>query len=123
MLAGLDRVDQHASGTVGVLDYKTRSVEALKKSLNTAGEDVQLPVYALLWAQPVMAALYLSMDKDEVKTVPVPGELSDIARATRERLAQMVDALHDASPLPAQGTPQACDYCEMHGLCRRAHWG
>ena len=122
LVGRLDRVDQHDSGAIDVLDYKTRSVEALKKSLDTAGEDVQLPVYALLWAQPVMAALYLSMDRDEIKTVAVPGDLPDIAHATRERLAQMVDALHDASPLPAQGAPQACDYCEMHGLCRRAHW-
>ena len=123
LVGRLDRVDQHDNGAVNVLDYKTRSVDALKKALDTAGEDVQLPVYALLWAQPVMAALYLSMDRDEVKTVAVPGELPGIAHATRERLAQMVDALHDASPLPAQGAPQACEYCEMHGLCRRAHWG
>ncbi len=123
MLVGrLDRVDRQDGNAIAVLDYKTRNAEALKKALDIAGEDVQLPVYALLWERPVMAALYVAMDRDDIDTVALPGELADQAQATQERLARMMDALHEGSPLPAQGVERACEFCEMQGLCRRAYW-
>ena len=62
------------------------------------------------------------MDRDDIDTVALPGALADQAQATQERLALMMDALHEGSPLPAQGVERVCDYCEMQGLCRRAYW-
>jgi ATP-dependent helicase/nuclease subunit B len=116
----LDRVDQHAQGASAVLDYKTRTAEALKKTLETPGEDVQLAVYSLL--SQGAAAQYVTLDRDAVQTVALPGDAGEAGAAARERLARLVDALHDGHALPAQGAPNACEYCEMHGLCRRGHW-
>jgi ATP-dependent helicase/nuclease subunit B len=116
----LDRVDQSPGG-VAVIDYKTRSVDALRKQLKTEGEDVQLPVYALLAEGDVVEAGYLSLDK-EVKAVPLPGNLAELSAAVAARLADMFAALHAGSPLPARGTDEACGRCEMQGLCRRDYF-
>lgn len=122
LMGRIDRIDRAADGTAAVIDYKTRNQEALRQALKTPGEDVQLPVYALLWNKPVGEAAYVSMDRDEVKAVPLPEAVDTAAAAARVRLAALFDALHAGQPLPAQGAPRACDYCEMHGLCRRRHW-
>lgn len=122
LMGRIDRIDSAADGAAAVIDYKTRSEDALKQTLKTPGEDVQLPVYALLAGKPVAQAAYLSMDRDAVKAVPLPQDVNAAATAARERLATLVDALHAGQTLPAQGAPRACEYCEMHGLCRRAHW-
>jgi ATP-dependent helicase/nuclease subunit B len=131
----LDRVDVNSDGAFAVIDYKTQRPDVLKRKLEVAGEDVQLPVYALLWGGPVAAALFLSVERGggvrEVslgealaknKEVPLGTELAQLADATRERLGTMVDALHNASPLIAQGIDAVCQYCEVRGLCRRNYW-
>lgn len=118
----IDRVDTGPDGRAAVIDYKTRSQKVLKEALEVPGEDVQLPVYALLWDGPVAAALFLSIEREGVAPVEVGEDIGELAAATRERLAGIVDALHDGSPLPAQGVEQVCDYCEMRGLCRRNYW-
>lgn len=122
MLRGrIDRIDAGPAGAA-VIDYKTRSQKALKDALKIPGEDVQLPVYALLWGGPVAAALFLSIEREGVAPVEVDDDIGQLAEATRKRLAQIVDALHTGAPLPAQGVEAACAYCEMRGLCRRNYW-
>ena len=123
----LDRVDvrEAAPGAVApavVIDYKTRSRRALQEALAKPGEDVQLPVYAMLWGGPVAAALFLSIDRDGVEEVSAGEDISEVADAVRTRLAVTYDALHEGAPLPAQGTDTVCEYCEMRGLCRRNFW-
>jgi ATP-dependent helicase/nuclease subunit B len=119
----LDRVDMNAEGDFSVIDYKTQRPEVLKRKLESVGEDVQLPVYALLWGGPVAAALFLSVERGGgVKEVPLGTELAQLADATRVRLGTMVDALYNASPLVAQGIDAVCQYCEVRGLCRRNYW-
>ena len=76
----------------------------------------------LFRSEPVTQALYVSMDRDAVNTVALPGELDAQTASAHERLAKAVDALHDSCAVPAQGAAAACQWCEMHGLCRRAHW-
>ena len=105
-----------------VIDYKTRARQALREALDRPGEDVQLAVYALLWAEPVTAAMFLSIDRDEVAPVALGGDLPGIAGEARSRLAAMLDALADGARLPAQGVDAVCGYCEARGLCRRDHW-
>lgn len=123
MLRGrIDRVDTGPDGSAAVIDYKTRREKALKEALETPGEDVQLPVYALLWGGPVAAALFLSIEREGVAPVEVEEDIGQLAEATRSRLAGLVDALHDGAPLPAQGVDQVCQYCDMRGLCRRNYW-
>jgi ATP-dependent helicase/nuclease subunit B len=123
----LDRVDlrETAAGEVtaaAVIDYKTRNRRALQEALAHPGEDVQLPVYALLWGGPVAAALFLSIDRDGVEQVLLTEPVSVAAAAVGARLAAIYDALHEGAPLPAQGIDAVCEYCEMHGLCRRNFW-
>jgi ATP-dependent helicase/nuclease subunit B len=116
----LDRVDRGTAGAA-VIDYKTRTRKALQESLELPGEDVQLPVYALLWDEPVAAALYLSFERDGVSAVELEG-IREAAEAARARLADMHDALAAGAQLRAQGIEQACEYCDVRGLCRRNHW-
>jgi ATP-dependent helicase/nuclease subunit B len=121
LLGRIDRVDINA-GAVAVLDYKTGSAKSLTDKLKSPGEDVQLPVYALLWGGPVAAALFLSIEREGVTAVPIAEDLAQLAEAARERLGDLYDAMSAGQPMPAQGAPKACEYCEMHGLCRREHW-
>jgi ATP-dependent helicase/nuclease subunit B len=105
-----------------VIDYKTREAGKLRKTIERPGEDVQLPVYALLWGAPVAEALYLSMERDGVRAVELEHDLQPLAQAVRARLGEIFDALAAGAALPAQGTEEACEYCEARGLCRRNHW-
>lgn len=123
MLRGrLDRVDAGRDDAVSVIDYKTQRQEILRRKVAVPGEDVQLPVYALLWGGPVAAALFLSLEREGVKAVALSEDVNALACATRERLGLLHDALHEGAALPAQGVDAVCQYCEMDGLCRRSHW-
>jgi|GEM_PF-336026 len=67
----IDRSDQRREGDAkqyAVIDYKTQALNALQRKLEIAGEDVQLPVYALL-QQDVVRAEYLSLDPDKFGSV------------------------------------------------------
>jgi ATP-dependent helicase/nuclease subunit B len=124
----LDRVDaRRVSGgdpsvDHAVIDYKTLDPLKLKQALESPGEDVQLPVYALLWDAPVAEALFLSMDRDEVRAVGMDHDVAALAQAERERLGRLFDALAAGAAMPAQGTEAVCEYCEVRGLCRKNYW-
>ena len=117
----LDRVD-HSGVRLAVLDYKTRAPTALRNQLKETGEDVQLPVYALLAEGPVSEACYVSLDKEEVKSVPLQAELDQLSRDVARRLTDIFAAIHAGAALPAQGTEDVCIWCEMKGLCRNAYF-
>lgn len=118
----IDRVDAGSDGAVAVIDYKTQRRETVRRKTENPGEDVQLPVYALLWGGPVAAALFLSLEQEKVAEVIPEGDLSQLAAAVRDRLAGVFDALRGGGMLPAQGVDTVCEYCEMRGLCRRNYW-
>ena len=118
----IDRIDEGVDGAVAVIDYKTQRRATLRKKLETPGEDVQLPVYALLWGGPVAAALFLSLEREGVQDVGMGTDVMAAAAAERERLGRLFDRLHAGAPLPAQGVDAVCEYCEMRGLCRRNYW-
>lgn len=117
----LDRVDVGPAGAA-VLDYKTIEARRLRKSLEEPGEDVQLPVYALLWGAPVAEALFLSLEHEKAEAVGLGSDVQALADAARARLCELFDALAAGAPLPAQGVEDACEYCEARGLCRRNYW-
>jgi ATP-dependent helicase/nuclease subunit B len=117
----IDRVDQHLDGRVAVVDYKTTPKSRLSAKLKHEGEDVQLPLYALLWGGAVAAALFLTLDNDQVKPVE-QSELDDLVEANRSRIAAIYDRLHAGVPLPAHGVDEVCRYCEARGLCRKDYW-
>ncbi len=118
----IDRVDAGTDGAITVIDYKTQRQEVLRKKVAAPGEDVQLPVYALLWGGPVAAALFLSLEREGIASIDVREDINVLAEETRQRLGVLYDSLHEGAPLPAQGASTVCQYCEMEGLCRRRHW-
>ena len=106
-----------------VIDYKMRDAQTLRQELEVPGEDVQLPVYALLWGAPVAEALFLSMERGEVREVGLDHDLPALAEAERDRLGRLFDALCTAGAgMPAQGAEPVCEYCEVRGLCRKNYW-
>ena len=120
----LDRLDRRETGSVteyAVLDYKTQSVDALRKKVREPGEDVQLAAYALLQGD-VTDAAYLSLDKASVTAVPPNGEPAELAAADRERITRSFSRLLQGAALPAQGDARTCEWCEMRALCRRDYW-
>jgi ATP-dependent helicase/nuclease subunit B len=118
----LDRVDGSSEGRVAVLDYKTQDKAVLKKKLERPGEDVQLPVYALLLGETVAEAAFVGIDRGKAEMVPFAGDLEEGGRQALERLRAMFDAIYRGAPLPAQGVGEICGWCEMRGLCRRDYW-
>lgn len=117
----LDRVDGSGSA-FAVLDYKAQGVKKLKDKLKVPGEDVQLPVYALLQGGDVTEAAFVSLDREGVESIPLEQDVSELSAAVEARLAELFDALHHGAGLPAQGLAEVCEWCEMRGLCRRDHW-
>lgn len=117
----IDRVDTRSDDgeeAYAVLDYKTQSRVGLQKKLEKPGEDVQLPVYALLLGASVVEAAFVPVDDEGIKTV-AQEDIYALSKATGQRLRELFNALYRGAALPAQGSDQACAYCEMSGLCRK----
>lgn len=118
----IDRIDQHTSGEMAVLDYKTRNLVDLRNRLKQ-GEDHQLPFYGLLTDLPVSNASYIALELSQGKAGQVDADdfdrwVSELAQAIKTSMA----ALQKGAPLPAYGVENACQYCEMRGLCRKGAW-
>lgn len=118
----VDRVDRRHDGALAVLDYKTQKKSVLANKLAAPGEDVQLPVYALLVGNAVSHAAYVSLDDRVVATVPLAEPLPSLPQDVCKRLVDLLDGMTDGQGLPAQGAPAACSRCEMRGLCRLDYW-
>jgi len=118
----VDRVDSHA-GAVALLDYKTQSRQTLNKKLDPDAEDVQLTAYAWLAGATgfVTEAGFVTLDADKVENLDWKTDLPAAAEAEGERLRAVLAGLAQGQPLRAQGAPQACEWCEMRGLCRHEH--
>jgi ATP-dependent helicase/nuclease subunit B len=117
----IDRVDTRSDDgeeACAVLDYKTQSRIGLQKKLAAPGEDVQLPVYALLLGGPVVEAAFVPVDEEGIKAV-AQEDIYALSQAAGQRLRELFNALYRGAALPAQGSGQACTYCEMSGLCRK----
>ncbi len=116
----LDRLDSGPTGLT-VLDYKMKNKAALQKQLKQPGEDVQLPVYALLAGELATEAAYLSFDREQVALVQSEQDIQTLAQQVAARLQDLFEALHAGAGLPAHGAEAACAVCEMEGLCRRRY--
>jgi ATP-dependent helicase/nuclease subunit B len=104
-----------------LLDYKTQSRQTLRNKLAADGEDVQLTAYA--WLADAAEAGFVTVDTDKVETLDWPEGLPEAAQAEAARLREVLAGMAEGSPLPAQGAPNTCSWCEMRGLCRREHQG
>jgi len=113
-----DRLDRRADA-LALLDYKTQSRQTLNKKLDANAEDVQLTAYA--WLADASEAGFVTLDADKVENLDWQADLPAAAAAEGERLRTVLAGLAQGLPLPAQGAPQVCLWCEMRGLCRREH--
>ena len=116
----IDRIDATREGVKRVLDYKTTGATGLRNRLKEAGEDVQLACYAI--AEGAVEAAFISIEKEKVVAVASPHDVSLLARANVERLSALFAQMRQGAALPAHGADEACEYCEMRGLCRKGSW-
>jgi len=117
-----DRVDRQGEA-LALLDYKTQSRQTLIRKLDPTAEDVQLTAYAWLADASgfVTHAGFVTLDADKVENLDWKTDLPAAAAAEGERLRAVLAGIAQGLPLPAQGAPQVCAWCEMRGLCRREH--
>jgi ATP-dependent helicase/nuclease subunit B len=116
-----DRLDRKED-SLAILDYKTQARQTLKAKLDPAGEDVQLAAYA--WLAAAAQAGFVTVDEKQVTLLQAEGgdALAEHAAAEAERIARTMEEMAAGQPLPAHGALGTCAWCEMQGLCRRAHW-
>ncbi len=121
----LDRIDCE-DAHYEVIDYKTGQLPSKKDVL--AGEQVQLPFYALLTEpdkMPINSAGYLALGKDKNFQAMFPlntDELSVLAGNVLDRLQEMVSSLEQGQELPAWENSKVCNHCDMISLCRCGTW-
>jgi len=116
-----DRLDLKEESRA-VLDYKTQSMATLNRKRKDPGEDIQLVTYA--WLAQAERSGFVPLDQDKVKLLEpdLQGQtLDQRAQAEAERMAHTLADMAAGVALPAHGAPTTCAYCEMAGLCRRAH--
>lgn len=113
----IDRTDTGPDG-YSLLDYKTRSRQAIKSGLE---EDLQLAAYAALVGEDAEEAAYVVLDDDKVEALSASDDLQADAQAQAGRLVRTVQAMRAGTSLPAHGVSALCAYCEMSGLCRYEH--
>ena len=116
----IDRVDAQPEGTTRVLDYKMMDATRLRNKLKEPGEDVQLACYAHVYEAD--EAAFISIEKDKVIPVAPPQDVAELAQANIERLLVLFEQMRAGAALPAHGVDEACEYCEMRGLCRKGEW-
>ncbi|MDP1638043.1 MAG: PD-(D/E)XK nuclease family protein [Candidatus Nitrotoga sp.] len=118
----LDRVDVQAKegSAVRVLDYKMMDAARLRNKLKEAGEDVQLACYAYVYETE--EAAFISIEKDKVIAIAPPQDVAELAQANITRLLEVFTQMSSGAALPAHGAEEACQYCEMRGLCRKSEW-
>ena len=125
----IDRVDintDNENPALDILDYKTGLVASEKDVL--AGESVQLPFYALLARQylqkPASRVEYVSIGDGKVRArTTLEGEtLSNLTHLAGQRLIEIISDLENGKSMKAWGDQNACDWCQMSGVCRRESW-
>jgi ATP-dependent helicase/nuclease subunit B len=118
----IDRIDENDAGERAVLDYKTRSVQALRDKLRER-EDHQLAFYGLLSDTPVTSASYVALEITNGKT----GEAEAInyvewQRALADQIDACMHAVAQGAKLHASGIEVTCQFCDVRGLCRKGGW-
>jgi ATP-dependent helicase/nuclease subunit B len=118
----IDRIDRNEAGECAVLDYKTKSVQALRDKLRER-EDHQLAFYGMLSGTPVAHAHYVALEavKDKTGDAAAPS-YDEWQRALQDQLVRTMQAVALGASLPAAGIEQVCQYCDVRGLCRKGVW-
>jgi len=126
LVGRIDRIDRMDKGAgeqgVALIDYKTRRIDELKRTLKVAGEEAQLAGYAMFEAalgNEVKQAGLASIDGDTVELAEAA--IDEVAE--RQRAEALLRAVETGSALPANGIERVCSHCQVRGLCRKDYWG
>ncbi len=122
----LDRVDRSSDG-FSIIDYKT-GVTPSKKSI-IAGEQVQLPMYALLneshTDEKTSQVEFVSIgENNTVKSIAVikGEELDNLKSEHLHRLQMFFQSLNQNTPFTALASNDTCERCDAAGVCRNSFW-
>lgn len=127
----LDRIDKSQDG-YAIVDYKT-GVAATRKSV-LAGEQVQLPMYALLndaaasknsSDMATSRVEFVSISKDNsVKSTAIikQDELDDLKNKHLSRLQTFFESLQHDTTFTALASDDICETCDAAGVCRKSAW-
>ncbi len=124
----IDRIDvvgNDGEGGTELIDYKTGSVDALKRRVKEPLEDTQLAFYAAILPdtlKPPLRAAYLALDHTRGIEFIEHKDVMHSARVLFTGLASELARLREGARLPALGEGETCERCEMRGLCRRDQW-
>lgn len=115
----VDRLDVNDAEEQAVLDYKSTGLAGLNSRLKD-GEDQQLPFYGILSDANVVCGEFVSLEmNDSKKASAVAKNFGDWQEKLEQSIIRNVIAIKSGEAMPANGTPQACEYCDARGLCRR----
>jgi ATP-dependent helicase/nuclease subunit B len=118
----IDRIDENDAGERTVLDYKTRSTQALRDKLKVK-EDHQLAFYGLLSDAPVSSAFYVALELTNGKTGDAEAtDYVEWQQALSGQLESSMRAVAQGAALPASGIELICQFCDVRGLCRKGNW-
>jgi ATP-dependent helicase/nuclease subunit B len=129
----IDRVDRLEDGARVLIDYKSGAAGADWRG--DRPDNPQLPIYALVLPQALVAVAYGRINASECSFVAEAergGVFKPTAKRTKmegkESLAALMDvwsqrierlaAEFAAGRAAVEPTPQACESCHLHGLCR-----
>ncbi len=122
----LDRIDRNAEG-FSIIDYKT-GMTPTKKSI-LAGEQVQLPMYALLNESntdvKTSQVEYVTIgENNSVKSIAVikNEELDNLKSEHLQRLEDFFQNLNQDIPFTALASNDTCERCDAAGVCRNSFW-
>ncbi|RJF97969.1 PD-(D/E)XK nuclease family protein [Noviherbaspirillum saxi] len=118
----IDRIDEHEDGSRAILDYKTRSLQALRDKVKEA-EDHQLAFYGVLSDLPVSAGHFVALEVTKDKTGDAEAKnFIEWQAMLEQQIVKNVRAIASGAPLKASGIERVCVYCEVRGLCRKGAW-
>ena len=121
----IDRIDQTRNSNKIVIDYKTGSTP-IKNPEIQAGEDVQLISYTLIH-DAIDQVEYWWLNSSNTYTSHERTTLSnktllDVRNKVCDRLLSLYQRLQENASLPANGSQEACKYCDAKGICRKDVW-
>ncbi|MBI3560122.1 MAG: PD-(D/E)XK nuclease family protein [Gammaproteobacteria bacterium] len=118
----IDRIDAQANA-LAIIDYKSGTPPSKREVL--AGEEIQLPFYALLLSATTALTQgeYLKLDTTvKSESLLDAAALSKLAQQLATQITASFEAMQHGSPLPAHPNEPTCRYCTMEALCRRQYW-